>query len=116
MFPAGAAGIALLILRFAVAGMMVESSIINAEPAILSLKSLLTIAAVCLLCIGLFTPATCVLPIVLEAASVPQLSGVAVANTALSVAVTTSLLLLGPGAYSVDSRLFGRRLLTSSSE
>jgi hypothetical protein len=33
---------------------------------------------------------------------------------AFSLSVDTALFLIGPGAFSIDSRMFGRRLIVSS--
>jgi uncharacterized membrane protein YphA (DoxX/SURF4 family) len=111
MYPSGIAGLGLLILRFAVAAMFVESTFATGDPAGVSIKTVLTIASACLLCLGMFTPAACFLPIAFEAASIPQLNGVAAATATLFTVVTASLLMLGPGAYSIDSRLFGPRIV-----
>lgn len=111
MFPGGAAGSALLILRLAVAGMFVESFVATGEPTILSLKMFLTVASVCLLCLGLFTPAVCVVLITVEAATLPQLGDPATPNALLHILVTASFMMLGPGAYSIDAMIFGRRLI-----
>ena len=109
MFPAGAPGIALLILRnciaFSLAGC--AFSVGGQHFLFLSLLSLL--------CIGLLTPAVCgiaVLAVLVEFASLKQIPNSSVVVILLS---TFALAFLGPGAISVDSKLFGRRILVSTS-
>jgi hypothetical protein len=111
MFPGGIAGFALLVLRFSAAGMLLISAFPGGDISACPLKALAIFAVSGVLCLGVFTPAVCVLPILVEAATLPQLGKQAAANTILHILVTASLLILGPGAYSVDARIFGRRLI-----
>ena len=69
-----------------------------------------------LLCVGLFTPVICGLA---AAAVLLNLVYRADAHTAKTVVValaTLSLGILGPGAFSADARLFGRRIVISTSK
>jgi hypothetical protein len=111
MFPGGIAGVALLVLRFSVAGMLLMSAFPDGDISASLLKTSAIFVVAGVLCLGVFTPAACILPIVLEAATLPRLDEQAAANTILRILVTAVLLVLGPGAYSVDARSFGRRLI-----
>ena len=110
MFPAGAPGIALLVLRNCIAVALSGS----AFPAGWQHGAFLALLS--LLCIGLLTPAACLLSavaVLLDQASTRDLQ---TANLIVIVLATVSFAFLGPGAFSVDARLFGRRLLMSTSE
>jgi hypothetical protein len=111
MFPGGIAGVALLVLRFSAAGMLLISAFPEGDVSVSPLKALAVVAISVVLCLGLFTPAACILPILIEAATLPQLSMSGAIATILHIAVTISLLMLGPGAYSIDAKIFGRRLI-----
>lgn len=109
MFPAGAPGIALLILRnciaFSLAGCAFSAG----------WQHFVFLSLLSLLCIGLLTPAVCglaALTVVVEFASLKQLP---TANVVVIILSTFALALLGPGAISVDSKLFGRRIVVSTS-
>ena len=110
MFPAGAAGYGLLILRLCAAGMLMQA--LHSE--IVSYGSLQFIAVATmflLLCLGLFTPLCCVASTVGQIAMHLLRTDKSLLVFTLSLSLTVALLLLGPGAFSLDSRLFGRRLL-----
>src|SRR5271170_5797106 len=111
MFPSGIAGFALLVLRFSVAGLLLMSAFPGGDISAYSLKALAIFAVSGVLCLGAFTPVVCLLPIFLEAATLLRLGKEAAAVTILHILVTASLLFLGPGAYSVDAKLFGRRIV-----
>ena len=61
-----------------------------------------------LLVIGLWTPVAAMLGTLLEIWLLFSLSGFKGTPTVLA-SLTASLVLLGPGAWSVDSRIFGRK-------
>jgi hypothetical protein len=109
MFPAGVPGIALLVLRIALAWAILDGcfdvSSLSTLPLIcfaLALQSLL-------LCLGLLTPVVSVIACAFEVAAgfvAGHADGRFVALSALNAAAIS---MLGPGAYSLDARLFGRR-------
>ncbi len=110
MFPVGRPGIALLLLRVALGAMLlvgVPGRLANPDlPWVL----LPLWAVVIALCVGLCTPVACLLCVALEAAAWPC-CGTAVeeASHACAILIGVALAMLGPGGYSLDARLFGRR-------
>jgi hypothetical protein len=109
MFPSGPAGAALLLLRLSVASLIAAMIYLNSPPQWLSIC--IGIMAVALL-VGLFTRfaaalcATLVMLFFLEHHCC-TIDVVIVLHAANALAVA----LLGPGAYSVDAYLFGRRVI-----
>lgn len=114
MFPAGAAGSGLLLLRVCAAGMLVRNSTANATVSIGTWE----ISAVIILaggfCLGVFTPVTCCLSAVLQVLMLLGPHEPYPFRLVFALCVTAALFLLGPGAFSVDSLLFGRRLIVHS--
>ena len=115
MFPAGGAGSGLLILRLCAAGMLLRDAMpqATAAPPFWGAAGVILLAAV--LIAGALTPVSCIASGVIQIATCnygvePQL-----VELALSLGVTLALLLTGPGAFSVDGRLFGRRRIYLSS-
>jgi len=113
MFPVGAAGYGLLILRLCAAGMLMHGATSEAtgfttwESIVLGVLSLF-------LCLGAFTPISCVASsVALIAIGWNQVDRDPY-QLAFSLSVTATLFLIGPGAFSIDSRLFGRRLILRS--
>ena len=112
MFPLGAPGIGLVLLRLCLAASLWPflGTGLCAPPGQVMCWAAIGIALALLL--GLLTPVACGLCIVLAAVEAivpahPLL--VQMMPLALSAA---ALVLLGPGAYSVDARLYGHRVLT----
>ncbi|MGB6130938.1 MAG: hypothetical protein WBG54_04095 [Acidobacteriaceae bacterium] len=67
-----------------------------------------------LLCLGAFTPLSCTASCVVQIAMRWNHPDRDPFQFGFSLAITTAFFLLGPGAFSVDSRLFGRRLIVRS--
>jgi hypothetical protein len=110
MFPAGLVGVALLLLRVFVA----LTIVINAADSRALGSSLWVIIAFILatlsLCLGLLTPYFSLLSALLEIGVLVYAGGNHF-QWITSIVGCGILAVLGPGAYSMDSRIFGRRLL-----
>jgi hypothetical protein len=108
MFPPGLPGLALLLLRASVATTLLADNYSHAEdlPGWIQAAAILISVAVS---VGYLTPIVAVLGLVLHAVIRFRL-GIAIL-TPMTFFDAIALALLGPGAYSVDSYLFGRRLV-----
>lgn len=110
MFPQGAPGVALLLLRLSVAAILVmEAAKCSGASSILLLCAVVVLMSVSL-SIGFLTP---YLSVIACAAAIANLligpdSGKLI--HVFPVIDAAALTLLGPGAYSLDARLFGRRV------
>jgi hypothetical protein len=128
MFPSGRAGVGLLVLRLALAmhlcvpgGVaLVAAAGDGAEIGIagIAMRGLLPLLCGALIGLGLLTPLAQIVVIMVELSVLgTQLSADRFATLTdraglvplLHAAVAASLALIGPGAYSVDARIFGRR-------
>lgn len=112
-FPNRSAGVALLILRLAVAAALISSARLCPGPEAEVLLALSRIAAV-LIIVGWYTPmaalsATLVSLCAFWVCRQPRVDAFAI--NALMIAILVAIGLLGAGAYSVDARLYGRRRL-----
>jgi len=116
MFPTGAAGVALVLLRFSVATMLVTNTMTSEDPAVHMWELAGLSLLVASLCLGVFTPVASVLSCSVEIAALSDLRELGVTHLIVSILITASLAMLGPGAYSIDARMFGRRLVVSSSD
>ena len=112
MFPPGGPGIGLLLLRISVAATFV---LIVANRADLSTIHLIFVVAALIalaLTIGVLTPylsfVVCVYALVNLFGAGSRLDALLFASLMLTAA---ALALLGPGANSIDARLFGRRVV-----
>jgi uncharacterized membrane protein YphA (DoxX/SURF4 family) len=65
-------------------------------------------------CLGAFTPASCCISAVLQLFVLLRAHDPNPLHFAFSFCITAALFLLGPGAFSLDARLFGRRLIVHS--
>ena len=110
VFPTGGPGIALLFLRISVAAML----LIDASRNGAALAALLVLGLVALtgaLCLGFLTPIAAALCCAVELISLFGIGGSDARVVTLSALNAAALALIGPGAYSVDARLFGRRVV-----
>lgn len=106
MFPAGLPGVALVLLRIAVAIGTVMSDP-HAPHWLAALGGLIVLA----LCLGGLTPIFAALSLGLQCVSWVLVGGDPALRMLASL-VTIAVLLLGPGAYSFDARRFGRKRMT----
>ena len=110
-FPDGKPGLSILFLRFGVGISLVYDGIIGLyrTPSFVALtQELLALGAGILLLAGLFTPVSGTLAAVLELWI--AFSGAYNLRAALLLAALgAALAMLGPGAWSVDAHLFGRK-------
>lgn len=110
MFPQGAPGVALLLLRLSVAAiLLLDVAKCSRVSSILLLCAVVLLMSVSL-SIGFLTPYISVVACV--AAFANLLIGFNSGNLIYIVPMIDAavLTLLGPGAYSLDARLFGRRV------
>ncbi|HJY92881.1 MAG TPA: hypothetical protein VJ255_21525 [Candidatus Acidoferrum sp.] len=109
MFPAGAAGFGLMILRLCAAAMLVRNAVWIATAALPWWETVCLLLVAVALSIGVFTPAACIASVFAQIVFLIWLARGDPFALVSSVGVTLALLLLGPGAFSVDGRMFGRR-------
>ena len=103
MFPAGAPGAALVVLRFCLAVALAGTAFPTGGEHIAFLLLL------GFLCVGFLTPIVCAVAAIAVLFDLAEFHGGA--SVAVMVLSVLSYAFLGPGAYSVDARLFGRRVL-----
>ncbi len=116
MFPTGAAGVALILLRVSVATTLI-TRIMSREDLTGHTWEFLGLSMLgIVICIGLFTPVASIGCCLIEIAMLLNQTSSSAIPLLCSMLVAVSLALLGPGAYSLDARMFGRRLVVSSSD
>ena len=110
MFPSGMPAIALLMLRLFAAAALIVSVTVESHTQGVVVRAIALLSATAL-CIGFSTPVAALLTLLVE------LYGMRCGHAELSLhafalpVIALALALLGPGAYSLDARLFGRRLM-----
>lgn len=111
MFPTGSAGIALVVLRCVVAvTVLVNASVYWPVGSSLMVRGIAGLVGLCLF-LGFLTPYCAAVCCFLELALLVATDApnkLALGLSALTAAATVAL---GPGAYSIDCRLFGRKLI-----
>jgi uncharacterized membrane protein YphA (DoxX/SURF4 family) len=118
-FPAGSAGIGLLLLRATVGAALVGQGALSLGREVAGpwsrVADALSILSGCALVTGILTPAAGVLAAafsLVRALAPPTSGGGALGGggaPALLFVIAVTVALLGPGAFSLDARLFGRR-------
>jgi len=111
MFPAGSPGVALLLLRLSVAAtpFIDEHGHFSDLPPGWMALALFLVAS--LLIVGFVTPVLAVFCGMFKVLSVWALGGTLAPIDVLVLLEAAAVALLGPGAYSLDARLFGRRVV-----
>jgi hypothetical protein len=109
MFPTGRPGIALLLLRAGLSSTLLHAVLSRSTTP----DSTWIVAAIWLvaiaLCVGFLTPVTAALYVVIQITAWP-ISGAAIEPLQVcAILIAVALAMLGPGGYSFDARLFGRR-------
>jgi uncharacterized membrane protein YphA (DoxX/SURF4 family) len=110
IFPPGFPGLALLLLRCSVAWGVLQEDYLHRQalPWWVQASAVLISAA---LLVGYLTPIAALTALTWHGLVLLQLSGGDVRVGTFLVLDAVALALLGPGAYSLDSRLFGRRVV-----
>jgi hypothetical protein len=111
MFPAGAPGVGLLLLRIGVGMLLLLKAFPDGDVTgpWWAVVGLIILAGS--LCIGIYTPVTCAISVLVQATGFSSTWGESAAQLVCLVFISLSICLLGPGAFSVDALLFGRRLI-----
>lgn len=110
MFPSGAPGLALLLLRLFVGALLVCDAMTAVSLRNEVLVYVLVVCAMALL-VGFITPIAAVLTALIGTIGLNADSMQIALHSLAPIVIAVALAFLGPGAYSVDARLFGRRLL-----
>lgn len=110
-FPNGWPGRGLLLLRLAAVAPLLENSVFficGVRHSSTLGASLAGLASGVLLAVGFYTPVAALAQIALEMWAASQ-SGIAIEEHVILGALGLSLIMLGPGAWSVDAHLYGRK-------
>jgi hypothetical protein len=107
MFPAGAPGAALLVIRCCIATALAGI----AFPA--GWRHIAFMSLLGMLCLGVFTPVVCLTATIAALTDLSYLLTENRIDVVLILLCTSSFTFLGPGAFSVDARLFARRMVLS---
>lgn len=113
MFPRGGPGVGLLFLRIATAAMFalnVTHPFLHSSPTLYWLVVSLITVITFLLCIGFLTPFLAAVACVVAVANLFLTDQPGNLVYILRILTSAALFFLGPGAYSLDARLFGLRV------
>jgi uncharacterized membrane protein YphA (DoxX/SURF4 family) len=110
MFPTGLPGVGLIAVRVTVAAMLLVDGSPYAATQSMGRAIGSLVAAVCLV-IGILTPYAATFAGCLEFWRLCTRDNVDLFHLIAAIVVTLALGVLGPGAYSMDNKIFGRRLV-----
>jgi Na+-translocating ferredoxin:NAD+ oxidoreductase RnfE subunit len=115
MFPDGAAGLALIILRVCAGGSLLMCASAHAQLAWPAWTAIGLGLILVLIGVGALTPLACAGCALAEGFYILHGHGTDQLSALLALLIASALALLGPGAFSVDAKLFGRRLIVPRS-
>jgi uncharacterized membrane protein YphA (DoxX/SURF4 family) len=111
MFPGGWAALALTILRLCVGVSIFGCAFTHGQLASLSWAAVGLGLILLLIVVGALTPVACAMGAMIEVFYTLHSHGIDRLHAAFALLITVALALLGPGAFSIDAKLFGRRLI-----
>src|ERR1700722_1449355 len=114
MFPGGAAGVGLLVLRLCCASAILTTAFSRGLSVAPSWTAVGSTVLALLMVAGALTPLACAVGALVQASYLLHGPGMDLRFVVFALLVTVALGLLGPGAFSVDAKLFGRRRIISS--
>jgi hypothetical protein len=115
MFPGGAAGVGLLVLRLCCASAILTTAFSRGLSVAPSWTAVGLAVLALLMAAGALTPLACAVGALVEASDFLHGGhGMDLRFVVFALLVTVALGLLGPGAFSVDAKLFGRRRIISN--
>jgi hypothetical protein len=107
MFPAGAPGVALLVIRCCIATALASIAFPTGWRHVAFMVPLV------MLCLGMFTPIVCPVATLAALLDLRHLRTENVIEVILVLLCASSFSFLGPGAFSIDAKLFARRIVLS---
>jgi hypothetical protein len=116
MFPGGMAGLGLIILRICAVSSLLTMAFGRGPVAIASWAGAGLGLLSLLMVLGAMTPVACTVGALVEASCLLHRQGTDTRYIVFALLVIAALGLLGPGAFSIDARLFGRRLIISNAD
>ena len=114
MFPGGMAGLGLIILRICAASSLLTIAFGCGPFAFASWVAVGFGLLSLLVAVGALTPVACTVGALVEISCLLHRQGTDPRYTVFALLVIAALGLLGPGAFSIDARLFGRRLIIAN--
>jgi uncharacterized membrane protein YphA (DoxX/SURF4 family) len=111
MFPAHLPGLALVALRFALAAVFISDAEVRFAHLLPGWAMPFCWLIGVLLALGILTPIAAALAAAFELTGLVHVGHVQSPLALLPLIVAVSVATLGPGAYSIDARLFGRRVV-----
>jgi hypothetical protein len=111
MFPTGMAGIALIVLRSVVAVTLISDTSTRIFLSSLPIIDIFVALIGLCLCLGFLTPYCAALAGLLEFTLLMTGATSNHLQMGMSALTASAQVALGPGAYSLDARLFGRQLI-----